>query len=158
MDAKIEDLFFNGIEVCNKMAHNLRFSLDKVNVISPFTKENLDNITDENKQLVDAFIHRFGKLQDFLGDSMFRIILELEAEKIGSMRDILNKMEKFYIIDNVDEWVSIRKAGNDAVYDYDLKSETIAEKLNNLVAFTTKLFRVLVNIEEYAAKKLQLKK
>lgn len=157
MEQTTEDLFFHNLEICKRLANNLKFSFKKINYISPFNKENLENITEDNKQLIDAFLFRFGKLQDLLGDKMFRLILVLETEHVGSMLDIINKMEKFYIIDSADEWVSIRKARNDATHDYDLKSEKIAEKLNEIITFVAKLFQILERVEEYAKNKLKVK-
>jgi len=71
------------------------------------------------------------------------------------MMDILNKMEKFKIIDDAGEWVAIRQARNDAIHDYDLRSDKIAEKLNEIVTFAPKLFQVLRRVEEYTKNKFK---
>jgi len=152
---KTEDLFLYNLESCKRLASNLQFSLQAVNLIYPFNDEVIKNITEENKQLLDAFILRFSKLQDLLGNKMFRLILVLEVEDIGFMMDILNKMEKFKIIDDAGEWVAIRQARNDAIHDYDLRSDKIAEKLNEIVTFAPKLFQVLRRVEEYTKNKFK---
>jgi len=149
---KTEELFSYNLEGCRKLAKNLEFSFKEINKIKPFNELKLAAITEKDKESLDAFIFRFGKLQDMMGNKLFRFLLILKSEEVGFMLDTLNKMEKFYIIDSVDEWISIRDARNDAIHDYDLKSDKIVEKLNNITNFVPKLFQVLERLEKYSNK------
>lgn len=56
--------------------------------------ESLENSEDHSVTL-DAFVARFGRLQDTLGDKLLPALLRLNLEKVGSQLDNLFRGEKF---------------------------------------------------------------
>lgn len=67
---------------------------------------------------LDAFVSRFGRLQDTIGDKLLPALLIALAENIGPAIDNLDKAEKFGFIESVDTWMEMRKLRNQMVHEY----------------------------------------
>lgn len=86
----------------------------------PFTAEQADLL--ESDQLlgerVDAFVGRFGRLQDTLGDKLLPNLLLLLKESPRVFIDNLDKAERLGWIDSADAWVDARQLRNRMVHEY----------------------------------------
>jgi len=79
--------------------------------------ESLDNC-DENSEMLDAFVSRYGRLQDTLGDKLLPAMLRAGLEKTGSQLDNLLRAEKLGWIESVQIWIELRELRNRLVYEY----------------------------------------
>ena len=86
----------------------------------PFTLEKARTIgnDDDLSERVEAFVSRFSRLQDTLGDKLIPLILEALGEHQGAAIDNLDKAERFNWIHSADEWFAIRRLRNQMVHDY----------------------------------------
>lgn len=73
---------------------------------------------DQRSEMLDAFVSRFGRLQDTLGDKLIPALLRASLERIGSQIDNLMRAEKLGWIDTVDGWVALRELRNRLVHEY----------------------------------------
>ena len=97
--------------------------------ILQFESLSIDIFEDFEKiKTVDAFIFRFIKTQDLIGEKLFKEYLD----KVGdykdsmSMLDILNKLEKLEIIPSATDWMVFRSLRNSLTHEYpDNEDETI---------------------------------
>lgn len=67
---------------------------------------------------LDAFVSRFGRLQDTVGDKLLPALLTALAEKTGPAIDNLDKAEKFAFIESADSWMEMRRLRNQMVHEY----------------------------------------
>jgi hypothetical protein len=67
---------------------------------------------------LDAFVSRFGRLQDTVGDKLLPALLSALAEKTGPAIDNLDKCEKFGFIESSDGWMEMRRLRNQMVHEY----------------------------------------
>lgn len=67
---------------------------------------------------LDAFVSRFGRLQDTVGDKLLPALLAAMAEKTGPAIDNLDKAEKFGWIESADGWMEMRRLRNQMVHEY----------------------------------------
>lgn len=67
---------------------------------------------------LDAFVSRFGRLQDTVGDKLLPALLNAMAEKTGPAIDNLDKAEKFGFIESADGWMEMRRLRNQMVHAY----------------------------------------
>ena len=67
---------------------------------------------------VDAFVSRFSRLQDTVGDKLLPQLLTVLGEKTESVIDNLDRAEKLGFLDSADEWMSIRNLRNQMVHEY----------------------------------------
>ena len=67
---------------------------------------------------LDAFVSRFGRLQDTVGDKLLPSLLAALAEDVGPAIDNLDKAEKFGFIASADAWMEMRRLRNQMVHEY----------------------------------------
>ncbi len=86
----------------------------------PMTHERLQQLASEPvlAERLDAFVSRFGRLQDNLGDKMLPQLLDAMAEKTGAAIENLDRAEKLGWIESADVWLEIRKLRNQMVHEY----------------------------------------
>ncbi|WP_297455906.1 HepT-like ribonuclease domain-containing protein [Persephonella sp.] len=117
--------------------------------------ENFDIDDFEVVKVIDTFVFRFIKLQDYLGQKLFRRFLEEIGELYENMSfiDILDRLEKLGIIDSSLEWMEIRKLRNKLTHEYPDELESIKEEINIAMNKISRLEKALQNIENYLESK-----
>lgn len=88
--------------------------------VEPFTTQrakSLDDYPDEAER-VDAFVGRFGRLQDTLGDKLLPAYLAALGEAVGAVIDNLDRAERLGLSPSADDWLAIRKLRNQMVHEY----------------------------------------
>lgn len=85
-----------------------------------FTVKMLMNLeeTPDIAERVEAFVGRFGRLQDTVGDKLLPHLLMLLAEKAGSAIDNLDRAERLGWIDSTEDWMIMRGLRNQMVHEY----------------------------------------
>jgi len=67
---------------------------------------------------VEAFVARFGRLQDTLGDKLVPALLRALGEPVGAAIDNLDRAERFGWLASVDNWMSARQLRNQMIHEY----------------------------------------
>ncbi|MFW5453675.1 hypothetical protein [Thioalkalivibrio sulfidiphilus] len=79
--------------------------------------ENLDN-EPELAERLDAFVARFGRMQDTLGEKLVPELMRHMQETPGAVLDNLNRMEKLGLLKSALDWVEARNLRNRLVHEY----------------------------------------
>ena len=117
---------------------------------------NLTIYEDKEKiKTIDAFIFRFIKLQDFMGDKLFKDILKIVGEYKDNMSliDILDKLEKLEIIKDADHWINYRAIRNKLTHEYPDNQEEVIEGINLAIIYFEEISQVLNKIMNYIEEK-----
>jgi len=87
---------------------------------SAFTSEQAAQLeTDlELAERVEAFVSRFGRLQDTVGDKLLPTLLAALGDKPSAAMDNLDRAERLGFIQSADEWMTMRKLRNQMVHEY----------------------------------------
>ena len=88
---------------------------------------------------LDAFVSRFGRLQDTVGDKLLPALLLALAETPGPAIDNLDKAEKFGFIESADTWLEMRKLRNQMVHEYIEDMAVLSSALRSGHAFVPAL-------------------
>ena len=107
------------ILVTDKEARHLRLTADRIRDLVPdivWVESLEDNV--EGGEMLDAFVSRFGRLQDTLGDKLLPALLGASQEKTGTQLDNLLRAEKLGWIDSSERWIEIRWLRNRLVHEY----------------------------------------
>ena len=72
----------------------------------------------ELAERVEAFVGRFGRLQDTLGDKLLPQLLIALGERTASAIDNFDLAERLGFINSVDEWMTMRNIRNQMVHEY----------------------------------------
>lgn len=83
--------------------------------IADFSKIDTDIDLSER---VEAFVGRFCRLQDTLGDKLLPSLLTAFGEKAASVIDNLDRAERLSLIASADEWLAMRNLRNQMVHEY----------------------------------------
>ena len=67
---------------------------------------------------VEAFVGRFGRLQDTVGDKLLPLLLSVLGEKASAAVDNLDRAERLGLINSADEWMTMRYLRNQMVHEY----------------------------------------
>jgi hypothetical protein len=67
---------------------------------------------------VEAFVGRFGRLQDTLGDKLLPALLAALGEKAASVADNLDRAERLGFLESAETWFTIRNLRNQMVHEY----------------------------------------
>lgn len=84
---------------------------------------------------LDAFVARFGRLQDTVGEKLLPALLIALAEKTGAAIDNLDKAEKLGLIESSDGWMEMRRLRNQMVHEYIEDLAVLASALRSGRAF-----------------------
>jgi len=107
------------IRVTAKEARYLERTADRLRSldIDIFWVQSLEN-NDEYSEMLDAFVSRYGRLQDTLGDKLLPAILRASLEKTGAQLDNLLRAEKLGWIESTQSWIELRELRNRLVHEY----------------------------------------
>ncbi len=77
----------------------------------PFTSEKAKTLAEDDafSERVEAFVSRFLRLQDTLGDKLVPLVLSLLGEQQLANIDALDKAERLGWVGSADEWYAIRQ-------------------------------------------------
>lgn len=103
---------------------------------------------------LDAFVARFGRLQDTVGDKLLPQLLTFVGESVGPAADNLDRAEKFGWIDNADDWLLYRKLRNQMVHDYIEDLDVLADALEAGRVFTQPLIEMALRMAGEADSRL----
>ena len=109
----------------------------------------------EKIKTIDAFIFRFIKLQDFMGEKLFKEVLKSVGEYKDNMAliDCLDKMEKLEIITQADQWMNYRIIRNKLTHEYSTNQEEMIAGIQLAMVYFKEINEVLNNINGYLHKK-----
>ncbi len=109
----------------------------------------------EKIKTIDTFIYRFIKLQDMMGDKLFRVFLEIIGEYRDSMSllDVLDKLEKLGLVDDATKWMEYRKLRNKLTHEYPSNEDEIIEGIKIAMEVFCEIDIIFNNISDYIDEK-----
>lgn len=131
---EINERLQREFEICDKHILRINEALEELSAVLPLSSDNYATLNSEQIRCLDQFIFRFSKLQDAMGAKIFRFLLEYLDEDVTAlpMRDILNRLERYHILPDANEWIYIRELRNEIDYDYPLLENDVVRILNEL--------------------------
>jgi hypothetical protein len=99
-----------------------------------------------------AFVARFGRLQDHIGEKLIPRFAALLGESPKSLLDVLDYAEKIGWLTNAEAFVGARKLRNLLVHEYMTDAELFLESLRAASGATQLHMDVVVNIARHAEK------
>ena len=135
--------------------HLDRLKKAKKEIIENNLIDNLDIDNFETVKTIDTFVYRFIKLQDYLGQKLFRRFLDEIGELVENMSflDVLDKLERLEIINSSQRWIEARKLRNKLTHEYPNELEELKEELKEALNFVEDFETTISNIENYLNRK-----
>jgi len=100
-------------------------------------------------RIVNSFLFNYTKIQDKMGAKLFKrflyVINEIDTLDLA-MIDVLNIMEKLYILDR-DDWEMLREIRNNIAHEYPLHVDERVKNLQDALHGFEKLQNIYTNIK-----------
>ena len=101
---------------------------------------------------IDAFVSRFGQLQDHIGEKLIPRFAALLGSAPKSLLDNLAYAEKAGWIESAEEFVGARKLRNLLVHEYMVEAELFLESLQTADGATQMLINAATRIKQQAVR------
>lgn len=129
---KIDKIF----QECAKHLQRINEAYSDMSVFMPLTASKYENLAKDDVQAIDQYLFRFAKLQDSMGEKLFRLLVgrfEGNADKL-SFLDVIKKMEKYIDMDIANEWQDLRNIRNQLSHEYEDDAIEMANSINLIFA------------------------
>jgi hypothetical protein len=105
--------------VVGREAAHLRSSDGRV-FARPMTPERVAGLAADidDSERIEAFVARFARLQDTLGDKLLPAVLLALGEPVGAAIDNLDRGERLGLLPSADQWIAARRLRNRMVHEY----------------------------------------
>ena len=97
----------------------------------------------ELSERVEAFVGRFGRLQDTVGDKLLPVILVALGEIPAANIDNLDKAERLGLLGSADDWLAMRQLRNQMVHEYVEDMSVLASALQTGHTFVPALIEAV---------------
>jgi Asp-tRNA(Asn)/Glu-tRNA(Gln) amidotransferase A subunit family amidase len=84
----------------------------------------------ELSERLDAFVARFSRLQDTVGDKLLPALLQLLGERPGAVIDNLARAERLGWMDSAEDWMASRTFRNQMIHEYIEDIHLLTQALN----------------------------
>jgi hypothetical protein len=144
---KLDKVFYE----CGKHLARLESASEKMAPFMPLDTQKYTRLSEDEIMYIDQFLFRFAKLQDAMGQKLFRYMLLYLQEEIEDKPfiDILNRMEKLGLIENAHIWKALREDRNELAHHYEDDPAEMSVVINNLYAKKAVLKNIYLTIKEH---------
>jgi len=104
----------------------------------------------ELAERVDAFVARFGRMQDSIGDKLIPELRRQMLETPAAALDNLNRMEKLGLLSSVLDWIEARNLRDFLPHDYPRNADQFAVALNRAHRLVSSLVETYNPINDYS--------
>ena len=149
------DRFLQTLEIVYREGLHLSFSWGRVysQPIDTSWVKDLDNRPEIAEQL-EAFVSRFGRMQDTIADKLLPRWLIALAETLGSQIETLNRAEKLGVVESVERWLEARALRNRLVHEYISRADDFAADLLLAKEYSLVLVDSYNHLRAFAAERM----
>jgi len=136
---------------CARHSRRMLSAYNKVLLIFPLDLDKYRILTDEEIEHIDQMVYRFSKLQDSIGERLFKSVLIFLEEDIKNkpFLDVLNRLEQLAILPSKDEWLRLRKLRNELSHEYSNEDDENVAALNMLFDEIKTINGIFLGIKNY---------
>lgn len=149
--------FLQTLDIVHREGEHLGFSHNRV-FAQPVDADWVRGLdaAPELAERLEAFVSRFGRMQDTIADKLLPRWLQALAETPGSQIENLNRAERLGVIESVEQWLEARKLRNRLVHEYMDNPESFAEDLRLAEGYTERLLKTFNRFRDFAATRMDL--
>ncbi len=174
MSQRVKESLDKSFVIAQKHLHRLQYAYTKIAPLFPLDAEKYTQLSDEEIAYIDQYLFRFAKLQDVMGQKIFRYLLLYVGEDVDYkpfmdilnrmeklelledakqwiklLMDILNRMEKLELLEDAKQWIKLREIRNEISHQYDDDPEEMSVAINHIVGEKETIERVFQKLLSY---------
>jgi hypothetical protein len=149
--------FLATLRIVAKESAHLEWSRQRL-FSSPINATWVDALDDkpELAERLEAFVSRYGRLQDTIADKLLPRWLRALAERPGSQIEVLNRAEQLGVLADVSQWLEARQLRNTLIHEYMEDSATFAENIQLAERYSHLLLETYHRLRNDAATRLNI--
>lgn len=113
----------------------------RIGIKSEYSPEELESF--------ESLCSRFARLSDIMTQKIFRLLAEIALEQPGTVRDRINRAEKWNLVESAERFVAIRIVRNDIAHEY--MPEAIRDIFKKVMDLTPDLLKSVALTKAYCA-------
>ena len=140
-----------ALDLAEREAAHLRYTYDTL-FSEPMDIAWVERLS-ERKDLaekIDAFVGRFGRLQDQIGEKLLPAFVRLLGGQVKSLLDILDYAERMEWVSSGEEFIGARRLRNLLVHEYMTEPDLFLEALLAAKPATELLFQIIQSVKREA--------
>lgn len=151
LDAEFKDKLTETLTVCDLHHQRLQYAMTKLESFFPIEKSVYNTLSPEQVSIFDQLVFRFSKLQDAIGNRLFKLILSGLGEEAENKPfiDILTRLEKLGLLEDHHAWLALRETRNLVAHEYPLHQEDYIDGLNEIYNQGQKLSEIWRKLKEF---------
>jgi hypothetical protein len=151
------DRFLHTLDVVFREGRHLAYSRNRL-YAQPIDARWVEGLEDrpELAEMLEAFVSRFGRMQDTMADKLIPRWLMALAETPGSQIENLNRAERLGVVESVEDWLEARKLRNRLVHEYMEDPQAFAESLRLADGYSRMLLVTYGRIRTFAVSRMNL--
>jgi len=120
---------------CDKHLQRINEAYEELQIFIPMTVKEYTELNKEQVQATDQYLFRFAKLQDTMGDKIFKLLISMYEDNFSQKTfiDILHTLEKIGYLHSAKEWINLRQIRNNISHQYDDEPEYMSQAINEIV-------------------------
>lgn len=136
---------------CTKHSQRMLSAHKRVCNFFPLDVNKYRILTDDEIEHIDQMVYRFSKLQDSIGERLFKSLLMFLEEDVTNkpFLDILSRLEQLEILPSKDEWLRLRKVRNELSHEYSNEDEENVTLLNMLFDEIKTINSIFLSLKNY---------
>jgi hypothetical protein len=144
------------IRECRKHKQRLEEAAEDMEHFIPLDSISYGRLSKEQVRIIDQFLFRFSKLQDVIGKKLFKEILLVLGEDIEDLPfiDMLNRLEKIHLFEDVERWFELRQLRNELSHEYEDDPGESSAIINKIYEQAETLIGYFTKIDEYYKEKM----
>ena len=148
---KLEKIFYE----CDKHLQRVQSSAKELEPVMPLNAKSYTMLDEEQIKVLDQFLFRFSKLQDAMGQKLFKTILFYLDEEVEGKPfvDLLHLMEKLHLFESASKWRELREDRNELAYNYEDEPDEMSLIINKLFEKRIVLQNIYLNIKNFYTRK-----
>lgn len=109
----------------------------------------LESLSEQQQDKLDILAFRFSKLQDLLGDKIFRNLLEYSGFNVQqSFVKLLSELQREGILD-LNQWIALQNARNKIAHEYPDNGDNLTSSINFIYDNSDYLIELTYKLERY---------
>jgi uncharacterized protein with PhoU and TrkA domain len=142
-----------ALDLANKEAKHLRYSQTTLFAL-PIDLAWVQSLGEQPEvaEKVEAFVSRFSRLQDHLGEKLLPRMAALVGENSKTLLDALAIAEKLDLLSSADAFIAARKLRNALVHEYMHDARTFLDSLFAAQQACDMFFEIIENVQTEATR------
>ncbi len=137
-----------ALDLAHKEAKHLRYSQTTLFAL-PIDLTWVQNLANQPElaEKVEAFVSRFGRLQDHLGEKLLPRMAALVGENSKTLLDVLSTAERLDLLVSADAFIAARRLRNALVHEYMHDAQTFLDSLFAAQQACDMFFEIIENVQ-----------